>query len=179
MSLNDFHFPSSAVCGSFPVSTKRRGCDESFPLLCCSFSPDLALDSPGTDHFVIIAQLKEEVATLKKMLHQKDQMILEKEKKVQPLAFFLSQRADVFTQITLQGSLAFYLGASKRVSGSFQAASFPMSKTFSGPTQEISFHKGSFPDCCPRDLHVGERLRKNMLLCAERALAAPAAPAAL
>lgn len=48
-----------------------------------SFSPDLALDSPGTDHFVIIAQLKEEVATLKKMLHQKDQMILEKEKKVQ------------------------------------------------------------------------------------------------
>lgn len=47
-----------------------------------SFSPDLALDSPGTDHFVIIAQLKEEVATLKKMLHQKDQMILEKEKKV-------------------------------------------------------------------------------------------------
>lgn len=48
----------------------------------CSFSPDLALDSPGTDHFVIIAQLKEEVATLKKMLHQKDQMILEKEKKV-------------------------------------------------------------------------------------------------
>ncbi|XP_053867582.1 protein FAM76A isoform X3 [Malaclemys terrapin pileata] len=49
-----------------------------------SFSPDLALDSPGTDHFVIIAQLKEEVATLKKMLHQKDQMILEKEKKVQP-----------------------------------------------------------------------------------------------
>ncbi|KAM3830094.1 protein FAM76A isoform 2-T3 [Vipera latastei] len=47
-----------------------------------SFSPDLALDSPGTDHFVIIAQLKEEVATLKKMLHQKDQMILEKEKKL-------------------------------------------------------------------------------------------------
>lgn len=50
--------------------------------------PDLALDSPGTDHFVIIAQLKEEVATLKKMLHQKDQMILEKEKKVQSLACF-------------------------------------------------------------------------------------------
>ncbi|GAB5574760.1 protein FAM76A [Prionailurus iriomotensis] len=49
------------------------------------FSPDLALDSPGTDHFVIIAQLKEEVATLKKMLHQKDQMILEKEKKITEL----------------------------------------------------------------------------------------------
>ncbi|XP_032156935.1 protein FAM76A isoform X4 [Sapajus apella] len=50
-----------------------------------SFSPDVALDSPGTDHFVIIAQLKEEVATLKKMLHQKDQMILEKEKKITEL----------------------------------------------------------------------------------------------
>uniref|UniRef100_A0A8C0V201 Family with sequence similarity 76 member A n=1 Tax=Cyanistes caeruleus TaxID=156563 RepID=A0A8C0V201_CYACU len=57
-----------------------------------SFSPDLALDSPGTDHFVIIAQLKEEVATLKKMLHQKDQMILEKEKKVQSLACFSPSR---------------------------------------------------------------------------------------
>ena len=57
--------------------------DFSFSIFLLSFSPDLALDSPGTDHFVIIAQLKEEVATLKKMLHQKDQMILEKEKKVQ------------------------------------------------------------------------------------------------
>ncbi|KAK6458499.1 protein FAM76A isoform X1 [Huso huso] len=50
-----------------------------------SFSPDLALDSPGTDHFVIMSQLKEEVATLKKMLHQKDQLILEKEKKITEL----------------------------------------------------------------------------------------------
>ncbi|KAL7980435.1 hypothetical protein Chor_001589 [Crotalus horridus] len=55
------------------------------PMISYSFSPDLALDSPGTDHFVIIAQLKEEVATLKKMLHQKDQMILEKEKKITEL----------------------------------------------------------------------------------------------
>lgn len=60
-----------------------------------SFSPDLALDSPGTDHFVIIAQLKEEVATLKKMLHQKDQMILEKEKKVQSLTLS-GQRKDLW-----------------------------------------------------------------------------------
>ncbi|ELV12548.1 Protein FAM76A [Tupaia chinensis] len=49
------------------------------------FSPDLALDSPGTDHFVVTAQLKEEVAALKKMLHQKDQMLLEKEKKITEL----------------------------------------------------------------------------------------------
>lgn len=66
-----------------------------FPLIFkSSFSPDLALDSPGTDHFVIIAQLKEEVATLKKMLHQKDQMILEKEKKVW-FILFLSDQNDV------------------------------------------------------------------------------------
>eukprot|EP00062_Callorhinchus_milii_P009990 gi/632954398/ref/XP_007892943.1/ PREDICTED: protein FAM76A [Callorhinchus milii] len=50
-----------------------------------SSSPDLALDSPGTDHFVVITQLKEEVATLKKMLHQKDQQILDKEKKITEL----------------------------------------------------------------------------------------------
>lgn len=56
-----------------------------------SFSPDLALDSPGTDHLVIITQLKEEVASLKKVLHQKDQLILDKEKKVSlcvPLSVF-------------------------------------------------------------------------------------------
>nr|XP_021390598.1 protein FAM76A isoform X3 [Lonchura striata domestica] len=93
-----------------------------------SFSPDLALDSPGTDHFVIIAQLKEEVATLKKMLHQKDQMILEKEKK---------------------------------------AASFPKPKRLSGPTQGISFHKGSFPDYFLGDLCVWARLGTNMLLLGE------------
>eukprot|EP00069_Balaena_mysticetus_P015678 bmy_22556T0 len=50
-----------------------------------SLSSDLALDSPGTDHSVIIAQLKEEVATLKKMLHQKDQMNLEKGKEITEL----------------------------------------------------------------------------------------------
>lgn len=78
-------------CGGFHMSVTRNGCDKilfSLPppfFFSCSFSPDLALDSPGTDHFVIIAQLKEEVATLKKMLHQKDQMILEKEKKVQSM----------------------------------------------------------------------------------------------
>ncbi|XP_066573682.1 protein FAM76A isoform X1 [Amia ocellicauda] len=61
-----------------------------------SFSPDLALDSPGTDHFVIITQLKEEVATLKKMLHQKDQLILEKEKKITELkAEFQYQEAQM------------------------------------------------------------------------------------
>lgn len=95
-------------------------------------------------------------------------MILEKEKKVQPLACFPPQHADMFTQITLQRSLAFYLGVSKRVSGCFQAASFPKLKRLSGPTQEISFHKGPFSDHCLRDFRVAARLRKTTLLCAER-----------
>ncbi|MEJ1278419.1 hypothetical protein NN561_009341 [Cricetulus griseus] len=59
-----------------------------------SFSPDLALDSPGTNHLVIIAQLKEKVATLKKMLHQKDQMVLEKEKITELKADFQYQESD-------------------------------------------------------------------------------------
>ena len=102
------------------------------------------------------------------MLHQKDQMILEKEKKVQPLACFPPQHADVLTQLALQWSLAFYLGVSKRVPGCFQAASFPKLKRLSGPTQEISFLKGSFSDHCLGDLCVGVRLRENTLLLAER-----------
>ncbi|KAH0631237.1 hypothetical protein JD844_005481, partial [Phrynosoma platyrhinos] len=71
---------------NIPLSAKRGTVPWLHEAVCHScFSPDLALDSPGTDHFVIIAQLKEEVATLKKMLHQKDQMILEKEKKITEL----------------------------------------------------------------------------------------------
>ncbi|KAJ8268167.1 hypothetical protein COCON_G00133390 [Conger conger] len=65
-----------------------------------SFSPDLALDSPGTDHFVIITQLKEEVASLKKVLHQKDQLILDKEKKITELrAEFQYQESQMRTKM--------------------------------------------------------------------------------
>uniref|UniRef100_A0A3B3QEU8 Family with sequence similarity 76 member A n=1 Tax=Paramormyrops kingsleyae TaxID=1676925 RepID=A0A3B3QEU8_9TELE len=65
-----------------------------------SFSPDLALDSPGTDHLVIITQLKEEVASLKKVLHQKDQLILDKEKKITELkAEFQYQESQMRTKM--------------------------------------------------------------------------------
>lgn len=53
------------------------------------------------------------------------------------------------------------------MSGCFQAASFPKPKRFSGPTQEISFHKGSFPDHFLGDLCVWARLGINTLLLGE------------
>uniref|UniRef100_A0A480RMC5 Protein FAM76A isoform 3 n=1 Tax=Sus scrofa TaxID=9823 RepID=A0A480RMC5_PIG len=83
--LSGGHYNSQKTLSTSSIQNeipKKKSKFESITTNGDSFSPDLALDSPGTDHFVIIAQLKEEVATLKKMLHQKDQMILEKEKKV-------------------------------------------------------------------------------------------------
>lgn len=40
------------------------------------------MDSGGTDNFILISQLKEEVMSLKRLLQQRDQTILEKERKV-------------------------------------------------------------------------------------------------
>ncbi len=40
------------------------------------------MDSGGTDNFILISQLKEEVMSLKRMLQQRDQTILEKDRKV-------------------------------------------------------------------------------------------------
>lgn len=52
----------------------------------CSFlfssSINQSADSGGTDNFVLISQLKEEVMSLKRLLQQRDQTILEKDKKV-------------------------------------------------------------------------------------------------
>lgn len=60
-----------------------------FPLLAsCSFpSPSSSsitqsMDSGGTDNFILISQLKEEVMSLKRLLQQRDQTILEKDRKV-------------------------------------------------------------------------------------------------
>lgn len=41
-----------------------------------------SMDSGGTDNFILISQLKEEVMSLKRMLQQRDQTILEKDRKV-------------------------------------------------------------------------------------------------
>lgn len=40
------------------------------------------MDSGGTDNFILISQLKEEVLSLKRLLQQRDQTILEKDRKV-------------------------------------------------------------------------------------------------
>lgn len=42
------------------------------------------MDSGGTDNFILISQLKEEVMSLKRLLQQRDQTILEKDRKVGP-----------------------------------------------------------------------------------------------
>lgn len=51
------------------------------------------MDSGGTDNFILISQLKEEVMSLKRLLQQRDQTILEKDRKVgierPPLALLL------------------------------------------------------------------------------------------
>lgn len=41
-----------------------------------------SMDSGGTDNFILISQLKEEVMSLKRLLQQRDQTILEKDRKV-------------------------------------------------------------------------------------------------
>lgn len=43
------------------------------------------MDSGGTDNFILISQLKEEVMSLKRMLQQRDQTILEKDRKLTEL----------------------------------------------------------------------------------------------
>ncbi|XP_028656335.1 protein FAM76B [Erpetoichthys calabaricus] len=50
-----------------------------------SSSISQSMDSGGTDNFVLISQLKEEVMSLKRLLQQRDQTILEKERKLTEL----------------------------------------------------------------------------------------------
>lgn len=51
-----------------------------FPLISSSITQ--SMDSGGTDNFILISQLKEEVMSLKRLLQQRDQTILEKDRKV-------------------------------------------------------------------------------------------------
>ncbi|CAF92295.1 unnamed protein product, partial [Tetraodon nigroviridis] len=44
-----------------------------------------SMDSGGTDNFILISQLKEEVLSLKRLLQQRDQTILEKDRKLTEL----------------------------------------------------------------------------------------------
>ena len=53
-----------------------------FPFTPISSSITQSMDSGGTDNFILISQLKEEVMSLKRLLQQRDQTILEKDRKV-------------------------------------------------------------------------------------------------
>ncbi|XP_040832773.1 protein FAM76B isoform X8 [Ochotona curzoniae] len=62
--------------------------------------PELNTDSGGTDNFVLISQLKEEVMSLKRLLQQRDQTILEKDKKLTELkADFQYQESNLRTKM--------------------------------------------------------------------------------
>ncbi|XP_063498136.1 protein FAM76B isoform X8 [Symphalangus syndactylus] len=62
--------------------------------------PDVSADSGGTDNFVLISQLKEEVMSLKRLLQQRDQTILEKDKKLTELkADFQYQESNLRTKM--------------------------------------------------------------------------------
>ncbi|XP_044775690.1 protein FAM76B isoform X5 [Neomonachus schauinslandi] len=64
------------------------------------FSEELSADSGGTDNFVLISQLKEEVMSLKRLLQQRDQTILEKDKKLTELkADFQYQESNLRTKM--------------------------------------------------------------------------------
>ncbi|MEE6472947.1 hypothetical protein FKM82_009787 [Ascaphus truei] len=59
-------------------------------------------DTGGTDNFVLISQLKEEVMSLKRLLQQRDQTILEKDKKLTELkADFQYQESNLRTKMNV------------------------------------------------------------------------------
>ncbi|XP_062433778.1 protein FAM76B isoform X3 [Rhea pennata] len=65
-----------------------------------SSSINQSTDSGGTDNFVLISQLKEEVMSLKRLLQQRDQTILEKDKKLTELkADFQYQESNLRTKM--------------------------------------------------------------------------------
>ncbi|XP_018604271.1 protein FAM76B-like isoform X2 [Scleropages formosus] len=75
-------YTSSSVQNETP---KKRAKQEPKPCNGDSSSIGQSVDSGGTDNFVLISQLKEEVMSLKRLLQQRDQAILEKERKLTEL----------------------------------------------------------------------------------------------
>lgn len=65
------------------IRMKNLNCQSSSSFLSpISSSITQSMDSGGTDNFILISQLKEEVMSLKRLLQQRDQTILEKDRKV-------------------------------------------------------------------------------------------------
>ncbi|RMC07402.1 hypothetical protein DUI87_16867 [Hirundo rustica rustica] len=79
---------------------KKKPKLESKPSNGDSSSMNQSADSGGTDNFVLISQLKEEVMSLKRLLQQRDQTILEKDKKLTELkADFQYQESNLRTKM--------------------------------------------------------------------------------
>ncbi|XP_007900175.1 protein FAM76B isoform X3 [Callorhinchus milii] len=76
------HKQSSSIQNEIP---KKKPKLETKPSNGDSSSLTQSMDSGGTDNFVIINQLKEEVMSLKRVLQQKEQTILEKDRKLTEL----------------------------------------------------------------------------------------------
>ncbi|XP_009280603.1 PREDICTED: protein FAM76B [Aptenodytes forsteri] len=91
------HKSSAAIQNETP---KKKPKLESKPSNGDSSSINQSADSGGTDNFVLISQLKEEVMSLKRLLQQRDQTILEKDKKLTELkADFQYQESNLRTKM--------------------------------------------------------------------------------
>uniref|UniRef100_A0A7M4G0Q4 Protein FAM76B n=1 Tax=Crocodylus porosus TaxID=8502 RepID=A0A7M4G0Q4_CROPO len=91
------HKSSAAIQNDTP---KKKPKLESKPSNGDSSSINQSADSGGTDNFVLISQLKEEVMSLKRLLQQRDQTILEKDKKLTELkADFQYQESNLRTKM--------------------------------------------------------------------------------
>ncbi|CAI5773356.1 Protein FAM76B [Podarcis lilfordi] len=91
------HKSSAATQNETP---KKKPKMESKPSNGDSSSINQSADSGGTDNFVLISQLKEEVMSLKRLLQQRDQTILEKDKKLTELkADFQYQESNLRTKM--------------------------------------------------------------------------------
>ncbi|XP_064265546.1 protein FAM76B isoform X2 [Passer domesticus] len=91
------HKSSATIQNETP---KKKPKLESKPSNGDSSSINQSADSGGTDNFVLISQLKEEVMSLKRLLQQRDQTILEKDKKLTELkADFQYQESNLRTKM--------------------------------------------------------------------------------
>ncbi|XP_044524319.1 protein FAM76B isoform X3 [Gracilinanus agilis] len=91
------HKTSATIQNETP---KKKPKLESKPSNGDSSSINQSADSGGTDNFVLISQLKEEVMSLKRLLQQRDQTILEKDKKLTELkADFQYQESNLRTKM--------------------------------------------------------------------------------
>ncbi|XP_055493293.1 protein FAM76B isoform X2 [Leucoraja erinacea] len=91
------HKSSSSIQNEAP---KKKPKLETKPSNGDSSSLTQSMDSGGTDNFVIINQLKEEVMSLKRLLQQKEQTILERDRKLTELkADFQYQESNLRTKM--------------------------------------------------------------------------------